>query len=48
MLIVAVYLTLYIFNSRTPKPEGCEELSEACHGCRNVACSHYIKEAQND
>lgn len=44
-LIVGIYLALYIANSHTPKPEGCEDLSPACHGCHNVACSHYHKEA---
>jgi len=31
----------YIFNKRTPKPEGCENLLENCEGCNIKDCEHH-------
>lgn len=45
-VLVSVFIGTYVLNKRTPKPEGCEEMSE-CHGCQNVACSHYKEENEN-
>lgn len=39
-LLIAIYITTYLLNKKTPKPEGCEEMSE-CSGCANIACSHH-------
>lgn len=28
-------------NSKTPKPEGCEDLESECSGCKVTTCSHH-------
>lgn len=38
--LIAVFIGTYILNKNTPKPEGCEDMSE-CSGCHNFACSHH-------
>ncbi|MFQ6873982.1 MAG: hypothetical protein ACLT6Z_03910 [Coprobacillus cateniformis] len=38
-ILIVVFIGTYLLNKNTPKPEGCEELSE-CGGCNNIACSH--------
>ena len=32
----------YYLNKKTPKPEGCEELSESCAGCKIKDCMHRV------
>ncbi|NLA78773.1 MAG: hypothetical protein GX845_04410 [Erysipelothrix sp.] len=32
------YAVLYFLNSKTPIPEGCEELIQNCHGCAISSC----------
>ena len=39
-LLIAVFIGTYLWNKHTPKPDGCEDLSE-CGGCNNIACSHH-------
>lgn len=39
-LLVAIFIGSYILNKNTPKPEGCEDMSE-CSGCNNFACTHH-------
>lgn len=39
-VLIAVFVLTYVLNRNTPRPEGCEEMSE-CSGCANVACSHH-------
>jgi len=31
----------YYLNSRTPKPEGCENITENCEGCKINSCVHH-------
>ena len=37
---MAVFIGTYLMNKHTPKPEGCEDMSE-CGGCNNIACTHH-------
>lgn len=39
-ILIGIYITTYILNNKTPKPEGCEELAE-CSACHNFTCSHH-------
>ncbi len=42
ILLFAVLASLfgvgYYLNSKTPKPEGCKELTEDCEGCKITSC----------
>lgn len=37
---VFLFIFTYLLNKRTPKPEGCEDISENCEGCNVMTCSH--------
>lgn len=39
-LLVAIYITLYLMNKKTPKPEGCEDLHADCEGCKDFGCTN--------
>lgn len=39
-LLVFIYIGLYIWNKKTPKPAGCEDLTPDCGGCQMYDCSH--------
>lgn len=41
VVCVAIFLGTYILNKRTPKPEGCEDMSGECEGCQITSCSNY-------
>ncbi|MBR2578183.1 MAG: hypothetical protein IKE38_04545 [Erysipelotrichaceae bacterium] len=38
VIMAGIYALAYIFNHRTKKPEGCEDLRKDCAGCRIVYC----------
>lgn len=38
---VAIFIATYILNKRTPKPEGCEDVTSECEGCQITSCSHH-------
>ena len=40
-LLVFLYIFLYLENKKTPKPEGCEELTQGCSGCQSIDCTHH-------
>ncbi|MCF0117159.1 MAG: hypothetical protein HUJ61_03810 [Bacilli bacterium] len=40
VVAVALFIGTYLLNKNTKKPEGCEELGEACQGCKILECSH--------
>ena len=37
----AVFAIGYYLNSKTPKPQGCENFEESCDGCKITSCSHH-------
>lgn len=42
VLLVAIFFVSYIFNKKTPVPEGCEQINisdEFCLQCSNVECT---------
>lgn len=39
-VLVGTYITGYLLNKKTPKPEGCEDLTADCEGCQLFDCSH--------
>lgn len=41
VVLIGIFIGTYLWNKKTPKPEGCEDVSEACSGCANVACTHH-------
>ena len=45
--LVAVFIGTYLMNKHTPKPEGCEDMSE-CGGCNNIACTHHKEEDKDE
>jgi len=39
----------YYLNKKTPRPEGCEEISEKCEGCNITSCvNHPSKGDKNE
>jgi hypothetical protein len=32
------YALTYVLNRNTPIPEGCEDLTQSCHGCSISSC----------
>jgi len=38
ILIVGVYILSYYLNSKTKKPENCEDIE--CNSCKDPSCSH--------
>ena len=39
-VLVAIYITLYLLNKKTPLPEGCENLKADCEGCKDFSCTN--------
>jgi len=39
-----LFIFSYVLNQRTPKPEGCVNLSENCEGCQITSCANHKKE----
>lgn len=37
--LVGFFIFIYQLNSRTPVPEGCEDLTPDCHGCSIHSCA---------
>lgn len=44
--LVGLYITTYVLNQRTKKPEGTEHLTSGCSGCQIVSCGHRVEEEQ--
>lgn len=42
--LVGLYITTYLLNQRTKKPEGTENLTSGCAGCHIVSCGHRTEE----
>lgn len=45
VLLIIIFFVTYIFNHRTPVPEGCEEArinAASCSACGNLDCEHHI------
>ena len=41
-VVLAVFVAVgYYLNSKTEKPEGCEDMSEKCEGCRITSCINH-------
>lgn len=36
--LVGINIFLYLTNKKIPKPEGCENLTADCEGCKDWAC----------
>lgn len=51
-LLVFIYIGLYMWNKKTPKPKGCENLTADCDGCKMIDCTHnpvhHEEENKND
>lgn len=39
--LASLYGVGYYLNHRTPKPEGCENLSSECEGCGVTSCAKH-------
>ncbi len=37
--LIAMFLLSYLANSRTKKPEGCEDLKPDCSSCPSTSCA---------
>ena len=45
----AFFAVGYVLNSRTPVPEGCENLKAECEGCRITSCAHHpVKQTEGE
>ena len=40
LILIGAYIGSYLLNKRTPKPKGCENLTEDCEGCSITTCSN--------
>jgi len=38
--LLFLYIGLYIWNKKTPKPEGCQNITIGCDGCQLYDCTH--------
>lgn len=38
-----LFAVFYYFNSKTPVPEGCENMTAECEGCGITSCGHNPK-----
>ena len=41
ILCVFLFIGTFLLNKRTPKPDGCEDVSQECESCSMVGCSHH-------
>lgn len=51
VVLASLVVVGYVLNSKTPKPEGCENLTENCEGCHITSCINNPKlkeEIKND
>lgn len=39
LVLVGLFITSYLLNKKTPKPEGCQEITSSCSSCEISACS---------
>lgn len=42
--LFGLYVFLFIKNKHTPKPEGCENLTPDCSGCKDYSCPNHPHE----
>ncbi len=51
LVLGSIYVIGYYLNHKTPKPEGCEDMTENCGACGITSCGHHpnnqIKENSN-
>lgn len=48
LLCIGIFIFSYLINKKTPKPDGCENIGEACDGCQVLMCSHNKANASNE
>lgn len=51
VLLLILYFVIYILNSKTPVPKGCEDLVKGqikCGNCTNSSCQFYKKEKEEE
>ncbi|WP_202615296.1 hypothetical protein [Traorella massiliensis] len=41
VVLAAGYGCFYYLNHKTPVPKGCENLKQACHGCKDFSCGNH-------
>ena len=41
VVLAAIVAVGYHLNANTKKPEGCEDLTENCEGCKISSCIHH-------
>lgn len=44
-ICIVLFVSTYLLNRRTKKPEGCETLN--CEGCTLIECSHHPEKKEN-
>ena len=37
-LLIAMFITFFLLNRKTPKPKGCEDLDAECETCPITTC----------
>ena len=37
-LLIAMFITFFLLNRKTPRPEGCEDLDAECETCPITTC----------
>ncbi|MEE0831778.1 MAG: hypothetical protein UIM26_09985 [Longicatena sp.] len=47
-ILGGIYALVYYLNSRTPLPEGCENLKAECEGCHDVSCCNHPTHQQKE
>lgn len=49
LFLVGIFISTYLLNKKTPKPEGCEDLisSAGCRGCKQFSCGHHPDRKEN-
>ena len=51
VVLAGLVVVGYVLNSKTPKPEGCENAEQMCEGCHITSCVNNPKlkeEIKND
>lgn len=46
VLLVVIFFVTYLYNKKTPIPEGCEQTAinvQNCSACANFGCEHHIR-----
>lgn len=37
-ILIAMFITFFLLNKKTPRPEGCEDLDAECETCPITTC----------